>query len=102
MEPYLTGRSPVKCAGILQSVNLPALHPDAIIRMKRHNPHQNAVLGAMQLCEHAKVPYMVLPERTLTPSLLAQYDVLLLPEVYVIEEDTAVLLKEYVANILHQ
>ena len=103
MEPYLTGRSPVKCAGILQSdlsmtVNLPALHPDAIIRMKRHNPHQNAVLGAMQLCEHAKVPYMVLPERTLTPSLLAQYDVLLLPEVYVIEEDTAALLKEYVAN----
>ena len=103
MEPYLTGRTPVKCTGILQSdlsmtVNLPELHPDAIIRMKRHNPHQNAVLGAMQLCEHAKVPYIVLPERTLTPSLLEQYDVLLLPEVYVIENDTATLLKEYVAK----
>ena len=100
MEPYLTGRTPVKCAGILQSdlsmtVNLPELHPDAIIRMKRHNPHQNAVLGAMQLCEHAKVPYMVLPERTLTPSRLVKYDV---PEVYVIENDTATLLKEYVAK----
>lgn len=101
MEPYLEGRAPVKCAGILQSdlsmaVNLPSFNPDAILRMKLHNPHQNSVLGAMQLCEHAKLPFMVLPERTLNKELLQQFDVLLLPEVFVIEEDTAVLLKEYV------
>lgn len=101
MEPYLEERTPVKCAGILQSdlsmtVNLPSFNPDSILRMKLHNPHQNAVLGAMQLCEHAKLPFMVLPERTLNKELLAQFDVLLLPEVFVIEEDTAVLLKEYV------
>lgn len=101
MEPYLEGRTPVKCAGILQSdlsmtVNLPFFNPDAILRMKLHNPHQNAVLGAMQLCEHAKLPFMVLPERTLNKELLTQFDILLLPEVFVIEEDTAALLKEYV------
>ena len=102
MEPYLTGRSPVKCVGIVQSdlsmsVNLPALQPDAILRMKRHNPHQNAVLGAMQLCEHAKLPFMVLPERTITEEMLKQFDVLLLPEVFVIENDLAQLLKDYVS-----
>lgn len=103
MEPYLTDRSPVKCVGILQSdlsmsINIPALHPDAILRMKRHNPHQNAVLGAMQLCEKAKLPFMILPERTVTEDLLKQFDVLLLPEVFVIEEDIADILRSYVKN----
>lgn len=101
MEPYLTDRIPVKCAGILQSdlsmsINIPSLKPDAILRMKTHNPHQNAVLGAMQLCERAKLPFMVLPERTVTKELLRQFDVLLLPEVFVIEEDIAAMLREYV------
>ena len=103
MEPYLTGRTPVKCAGIIQSdlsmaINIASLEPDAILRAKRHNPHQNAVLGAMQLCEHAKIPYMILPERTLTESLLEEFDVILLPEVFVIEQDTAGLLTRYVAK----
>ena len=82
---------------VSMSVNLPALRPDAILRMKRHNPHQNAVLGAMQLCEHAKLPFMVLPERTITEEMLKQFDVLLLPEVFVIENDLAQLLKDYVS-----
>lgn len=103
MEPYLTDRTPVKCAGILQSdvsmtANQDVLHPDAILRMKLHNPHQNAVLGAMQLCEHAKVPFMVLPEKSLNDELLSQFDVVLLPEVYVIEDSVADLLRTYVKN----
>lgn len=103
MEPYLIGRDPVRCAGIIQSdlsmsINLSTLHPDAIIRMKRHNPHQNAVLGAMELCERSKIPFMVLPERTLSQELLAQYELLLLPEVFVIEDTIAALLNEYVSN----
>ncbi len=103
MEPYLTNRTPVKCVGIIQSdlsmsINIPSLHPDAILRMKRHNPHQNAVLGAMQLCERAKLPFMILPERTITEELLKQFNVLLLPEVFVIEEDLAELLRNYVNN----
>lgn len=103
MEPYLEGRTPVKYAGILQSdlsmsINLPEMNPDAILRMKRHNPHQNAVLGAMQLCEHVKIPYSILPEQSLTEELLKDYPLLLLPEVYVIEESTKKLLERYVEN----
>lgn len=103
MEPYFEGRTPVKCAGILQSdlsmaVNIPSLEADAILRMKRHNPHQNAVLGAMQLCERAKIPYTVLPERTLDKALLEQFDLLLLPEVFVIEKETADLLTGFAEN----
>ena len=103
MEPHLTDRTPVKCVGIVQSdlsmsINLPFLHPDAILRMKRHNPHQNAVLGAMQLCEHAKLPFMILPERTITDELLKQFQVLLLPEVFVIQEDIAEMLRNYADN----
>lgn len=103
MEPYFADRHPVKCVGILQSdmsmsVNIPSLNPDAILRAKRHNPHQNAVLGAMQLCENAKVPFMVLPEKTLNSELLEQFQVLLLPEVFVIQDDVAALLTNYVKN----
>lgn len=103
MEPYFNGRTPVKCAGIVQSdlsmaVNIPSLDADAILRMKHHNPHQNAVLGAMQLCERAKIPYVVLPERTLDKALLEQFDLLLLPEVFVIEKETAELLADYTEN----
>ena len=74
------------------------MNPDAILRMKRHNPHQNAVLGAMQLCEHVKIPYSILPEQSLTEELLKDYPLLLLPEVYVIEESTKKLLERYVEN----
>lgn len=103
MEPYFEERRPVKCVGILQSdlsmsVNIPALNPDAILRAKRHNPHQNAVLGAMQLCENAKLPFMILPEKTLTADLLSQYSVLLLPEVFVIREEIASLIEGFVKN----
>ena len=103
MEPYFSNRYPVKCAGIIQSdmsmgVNIRELNADAILRAKRHNPHQNAVLGAMQLCEHAKIPFMVLPEKTLDSSLLKQFQVIILPEVYVIPEEEAVMLEEYVRN----
>lgn len=102
MEPYLTNRTPVKSIGILQSdcskaVNMPTLSADAILRMKRHNPHLNAILGAMQLCEYAKIPYNILPESCLTKSLLKEYDMLLLPEVYVIQSATVSLLEDYVA-----
>lgn len=103
MEPYFIDREPVSCVGILQSdlsmaVNLPELVPDAILRAKRHNPHQNAVLGAMQLCENAKVPFRVLPEKTLTAELLSRFQVLLLPEVFVIQEDIRSLLETFVQN----
>ncbi|MGL6200627.1 MAG: alpha-L-fucosidase [Lachnospiraceae bacterium] len=101
MEPYLNNRTPVSCAGILQSdlsmsINLTSLEPDAVLRMKRHNPHQNAVLGAMKLCENAKIPYRILPEKQLNGEMLKQFPLLLLPEVFVIDEVAQNLLEEYV------
>lgn len=101
MEPYLTNRTPVKSVGILQSdvskvVNLPHFNPDAILRMKLHNPHSNAVLGAMELCENAKLPWNIIPELTVSLELLKQYNMLLLPEVFVISKELAAIIKQYV------
>ncbi|MEG0591376.1 MAG: beta-galactosidase trimerization domain-containing protein [Lachnospiraceae bacterium] len=103
MEPYLIDRVPMKSIGILQSdvsmtVNLPSLNPDAIIRMKLHNPHQTSILGAMQLAEHAKIPYQIIPESTATLNTLLSYDMILLPEVFVIQEPLVTALKDYVNN----
>mgnify|MGYP002795550740 FL=1 len=103
MSPWLTGRAAYGNVGIIQSdaskaIHLPQLVPDAILRMKRHCPHTNAVLGAMKLCENAKIPWRVLPEAVLTPDLLKQYDLLLLPEVYVVSPQLLKLLQDYAAS----
>ena len=103
LEPHFKDRQPVKCVGILQSdaskaINAFPFHPDAILRMKKHNPHTYAILGAMQLCEQSKLPYGILPEGEVSAERLAQYDMILLPEVYVITESTASLLRKYVSD----
>lgn len=103
LEPYFKDRYPVKSIGILQSdasksINAMPFYSDAILRMKKHNPHTFAILGAMQLCEQMKFPYGILPEGEVTAEQLAQYDMIILPEVYVITDSTADLLKKYVSN----
>ncbi len=103
LEPYLVDRSPVKHAAILQSdasksVNAFPFHSDAILRMKKHNPHTYAILGAMELCEHEKIPYSILPEGEATEETLASYDLLILPEVYIVSDTVADLLKSYTNN----
>lgn len=100
LEPYLTGRTPVRHAAILQSdaskaVNAFPFHPDAILRMKKHNPHTFAILGAMELCEQEKIPYAILPEGEVTEETLSAYSLIILPEVYVISEKLASLLASY-------
>lgn len=100
MHPWLTDREPVRCVGILQSdesagARLERLEPDAILRAKVHNPHLDAVLGAMKLCENAKLPWRILPAQSQTSQTLAAYDLLLLPEVYTIPERLRALLEEY-------
>lgn len=82
---------------MLQTIKLPALVPDAILRMKRHCPHTDAVLGAMILCENAKIPWRVLPDTSMTLETLQKYDLLLLPEVYIISDLLLALLKEYIS-----
>ena len=100
---WLTDRKPVKCIGIVQSdasagVNLDQFNPDAILRAKLHNPHINAILGAMQLCENAKLPWKILPDTEITAAELTPYEMILLPEVYVISDSLRLALEEYVKN----
>lgn len=103
MSPWLIDRIPYANVGIIQSdasknINLPDLVPDAILRMKHHCPHTDAVLGAMNLCENAKLPWKILPDRNLTLASLKNIGILLLPEVYIINNDLAGLLREYTAS----
>lgn len=101
LESWLTQtRRPVRSIGIIQSDVSKAAGPDpfqadAIIRMKRHSPHTDAVLGAMIACERAKVPYTVLPVLSVTEELLADYDLILLPEVYVTTPELVTMLKAF-------
>lgn len=102
LSPWLTEREAYGNIGIIQSdasksIKLPALVPDAILRMKRHCPHTDAVLGAMILCENAKIPWRVLPDTSMTLETLQKYDLLLLPEVYIISDLLLALLKEYIS-----
>lgn len=102
-RPWTVDRSPVRCAGILQSdastgTALERFEPDAILRAKVHNPHVNAILGAMELCETAKIPWRVLPTHSLTPKDLEGYELLLLPELYAISEGLRSTLEAYVKN----
>lgn len=103
LAPYLTDRTPVKHVAIIQSdaskaVNAFPFHPDAILRMKKHNPHTFAILGAMELCEQEKIPYSILPEGEITKDILSAYSLVILPEVYVITEKLASLLASYTEN----
>ena len=101
LASYLTQtRRPVRSVGIVQSDASKAAGPDAfqadaIIRMKRHSPHTDAILGAMIACEQAKVPYTVLPVDSITDQLLSDYDLILLPEVYVTTPELLATLKTY-------
>lgn len=101
LEPYFKNRKPVSHAAILQSdaskaVNAFPFQADAILRMKKHNPHTFAILGAMELCEHEKIPYSILPEGEMTAQTLQQYDLVILPEVYIVPDEMVSLLTNYV------
>lgn len=101
MAPHLAGRTPLEGVGILQSdasvrINTGGIIPDAILRAKAHNPHIRALLGAMRLCENAKIPWRMLPEHSLTEKSLEGYSILLLPEVFVLSRQTAAILENYV------
>lgn len=102
MEPWFTGtRRPVRSVGIIQSdasksAGPDAFQADAIIRMKRHSPHTDAVLGAMMACEQAKIPYTILPEDQVTKETLEGCGLILMPEVYVVKPGLARTLETFV------
>jgi len=89
--------------GILQSDAAKAIgeyefYQDSILRLKRLEPHSKAVLGAMRLCEYAKVPWRVLTQRTVESRGLHGYPVLLLPEVFILTKEMTELLARYVED----
>lgn len=99
MHPMLTGREPMRYVGILQSdlcnqVGIEGFPQDAILRLKRSEPHRRAILGAMKLCEHAKIPWNVIPVSELDDP--SRYPVLILPEFYIVTPELAEKLKAYV------
>ena len=95
MGTWLVNREPVRFVGILYDYasGTQATGPfvaDAILRAKAHNPHMQGVLGAMLLCEAAKVPWNIVTTEQLKNKDIAQaYQVLLVPELYT--ADTVVL-----------
>ena len=52
----------------------------------------------MMACEHAKVPYGILPERSITADMLRDCDAVLLPEVYTVTPALAEALQRYVQD----
>lgn len=102
MEPWFTQtRRPVRSIGIIQSdisraAGDGAFMADAILRMKHHSPHTHAILGAMIACEQSKLPYSVLPENAVTAEALRAYDLILLPEVYVVGRRLIQVLTDFV------
>ncbi len=101
MHPHLEGRKPVRYAGILQSdlsgqIEETPMYPDAILRLKHMDPHTRALLGAMKLCEHCAIPYTVIPE-TETDDL-SGYDILILPEMYIVTDELKDRLMRFVEN----
>lgn len=104
MEPWLKqSRRPIKSIGILQSdqskqVSDSRFYPDAILRMKNKPPHLIAVLGAMMCCESTKIPYNILPEDTISDDLLSQYELIILPEVYILNHTVLSMLRKYAEN----
>lgn len=50
----------------------------------------------MLLCENAKIPYQILPDSGITADVLSDYEMILLPEVYIIGEHLRSNLEEYV------
>lgn len=103
MRPHLQGRKPIEEVGIFQSdasarLGKGTFQADAILRAKVHNPHVEAVLGAMRLCENAKLPWRVLPSTELTFEVLKKYSLLLLPESFYLSDEETALLKKYVED----
>ncbi len=102
-QKYLLDREIVADVAILQSDRASegrtdnAVVANAIGRVKQNSAHRDAVLGAMKLCDDAKIAWRVLPEQEATVDRLAQYQAVLLPEVYHVDDRLRDVLVDYIA-----
>jgi hypothetical protein len=103
-QEFLTDREVVADVAILQSDRASegrtdkAVVANAIGRVKQNSAHRDAVLGAMKLCDDAKVAWRVLPEQEATAERLAAFRAVLLPEVYHVDERLRTVLTGYVTE----
>jgi hypothetical protein len=103
-EELLSGREIIAEIGIVQSddsVNLgyaEVIPANAIPRAKALNLHKQAVLGSMRICDQLKLPWTVLPIKDVSDGIPESIKILLLPEVFVLPEETAAVIARFVKN----
>lgn len=68
----------------------------AIGRCKRADPHRNALLGAMKLCDHVKYTWQLIPEQAVTAEGLAGKKAVILAGVYHVTDTLAAVLDGFV------
>jgi Alpha-L-fucosidase. len=102
IEEYLENRKIVADIGILQSDlasvigNEGPVSVNSIQRLKVGSRHREALLGAMKLCDYSKYTWKVIPEQELTVETAKALKVLLLPEIYHIDQRLLNVIKEFV------
>lgn len=101
-QPYLQNRSVCAEIGIVQSDLADALRVDSpmpmrsISRALTSGLHRQAILGAMQMCDCAKLPWRIIPDAELCADALRGLKLLILPNVFHIGEGAAELLRGFV------
>ena len=101
-QPYLENRSVYAEIGVVQSDLADALRVDqpmpmrSISRALTSGLHRQAILGAMQMCDYAKLPWRIIPDAELCADALRGLKLLILPNVFHIGEGAAELLRGFV------
>jgi hypothetical protein len=70
--------------------------PNAIGRARAFNRHVQSILGAMKCCEYSKLTWTILPEQEAVAHGIDQFQVVVLPQVLVLEENLLRVLDAYV------
>lgn len=101
-EEYLTDRKHYADIAIVQSDIADTLHVKqpiqirCVSRAKVSGMHRQALLGAMQLCDYSKRSWCVVPELELSYERMCTYKMIILPNLYYINERLEEDLRRYV------
>lgn len=103
-EELLYDRNVVSDVAIVQDdysaklVSETSIVANAIGRVKAGSSHRDSLLGAMKLCNHAKIPWSVVPKDNLNAYSIKQYKVVILPSIYYIDEEFKTVIEDYVKD----
>lgn len=101
-QPYLQNRRVYAEIGVVQSDLADALRVDqpmpmrSISRALTSGLQRQAILGAMQMCDHVKLPWKIIPDTELCDEALRGLKMLILPNVFHIGAAAATLLRGFV------